>query len=209
MRRCPCRMLGRMRRSSRSCRIARSCTALGVRRNGSGTACAGRGLAGASRVGEPMSGSSRSRDRKTRWRNSTRRRPVRATAKPPRWRIKGPSWRGKARVRRPTREGKSPGVGEGMAIRIGTSGFIYEHWRHRFYPPSARGSELEQYACTFDTVELNVTFYRMPPTATFRSWAARVPDGFPFRRQGEPLPDPRSSAAGAARISAPVDRAGA
>ncbi len=67
-----------------------------------------------------------------------------------------------------------------MAIRIGTSGFIYEHWRRRFYPPSGRGSELELYARTFDTVELNVTFYRMPPSATFRSWAARVPDGFLF-----------------------------
>ena len=67
-----------------------------------------------------------------------------------------------------------------MAIRIGTSGFIYEHWRRRFYPPSARGSELELYAQTFDTVELNVTFYRMPSSSTFRSWAARVPEGFLF-----------------------------
>ena len=67
-----------------------------------------------------------------------------------------------------------------MAIRIGTSGFIYDHWRRRFYPPSARGSELELYARTFDTVELNVTFYRMPPSSTFRSWAARVPEGFLF-----------------------------
>ena len=67
-----------------------------------------------------------------------------------------------------------------MAIRIGTSGFIYKHWRPRFYPPSARGSELERYAEVFDTVELNVTFYRMPPASTFRSWAARVPDGFLF-----------------------------
>ena len=67
-----------------------------------------------------------------------------------------------------------------MAIRIGTSGFIYEHWRRRFYPPSARGSELELYARAFDTVELNVTFYRMPPSSTFRSWAARVPEGFLF-----------------------------
>ena len=67
-----------------------------------------------------------------------------------------------------------------MAIHIGTSGFVYEHWRRRFYPPSARGSELELYAQTFDTVELNVTFYRMPPSSTFRSWAARVPEGFLF-----------------------------
>ena len=71
-------------------------------------------------------------------------------------------------------------AGECVAIRIGTSGFIYEHWRRRFYPPSARGSELELYARIFDTVELNVTFYRMPPSATFRSWAARVPEGFLF-----------------------------
>ncbi len=67
-----------------------------------------------------------------------------------------------------------------MTVRIGTSGFIYEHWRDRFYPPSARGSELELYARTFDTVELNVTFYRMPASSTFRSWATRVPDEFVF-----------------------------
>jgi uncharacterized protein YecE (DUF72 family) len=67
-----------------------------------------------------------------------------------------------------------------MAIRVGTAGVIYEHWRNRFYPPSARASELERYAQAFDTVELNVTFYRMPPASTFRSWAARVPDGFLF-----------------------------
>ena len=67
-----------------------------------------------------------------------------------------------------------------MAIQVGTSGFVYEHWRRRFYPPTARGSELELYARAFDTVELNVTFYRMPSTVTFRSWATRVPDGFLF-----------------------------
>lgn len=67
-----------------------------------------------------------------------------------------------------------------MAVHIGTSGFLYDHWRGRFYPPSARGSELEAYAADFDTVELNVTFYRLPSAATFRSWAGRVPDGFVF-----------------------------
>jgi uncharacterized protein YecE (DUF72 family) len=66
------------------------------------------------------------------------------------------------------------------AIRVGTSGFIYDHWRDRFYTPSDRGSELERYATAFDTVELNVTFYRMPPSSTFRSWARRVPDDFIF-----------------------------
>jgi uncharacterized protein YecE (DUF72 family) len=87
-----------------------------------------------------------------------------------------------------------------MAIRIGTSGFIYEHWRRRFYPPAARGAELEWFAQTFDTVELNVTFYRMPPASTFRSWAARVPAGFVFAVKAsrylthvKRLKDPRAS----------------
>ena len=80
----------------------------------------------------------------------------------------------------PGRVGGLRDTKEAMGVRIGTSGFIYEHWRHRFYPPSARGSELELYARSFDTVELNVTFYRMPAKATFRSWATRVPDHFLF-----------------------------
>lgn len=67
-----------------------------------------------------------------------------------------------------------------MPIRIGTSGFLYEHWRGRLYEASDRGRELETYARAFDTVELNVTFYRMPSSATFRSWASRVPPGFVF-----------------------------
>ncbi len=67
-----------------------------------------------------------------------------------------------------------------MPIRIGTSGFLYEHWRGRLYDASDRGRELETYARAFDTVELNVTFYRMPSSATFRSWASRVPAEFVF-----------------------------
>jgi len=65
-------------------------------------------------------------------------------------------------------------------VHIGTSGFLYEHWRGRFYPPASRGSELEWFSARFDTVELNVTFYRMPARATFRSWEGRVPANFVF-----------------------------
>ena len=86
------------------------------------------------------------------------------------------------------------------AFRVGTSGFIYDHWRDRFYAPSDRGTELERYAEAFDTVELNVTFYRMPPSSTFRSWARRVPDDFTFAVKAsrylthvKRLRDPRSS----------------
>ena len=74
----------------------------------------------------------------------------------------------------------SPEQSSHQPFRIGTSGFIYEHWRGRYYMPADRGGELERYAADFDTVELNVTFYRMPSRATFASWAARVPAGFLF-----------------------------
>ena len=64
-----------------------------------------------------------------------------------------------------------------MGICIGTSGFSYEHWRGLYYPVGSRGRELEHYAAMFETVELNVTFYRMPSEAAFRSWARARPMG--------------------------------
>lgn len=66
-------------------------------------------------------------------------------------------------------------------IHVGTSGFQYGHWRGRFYPtglPTDRW--LAEYASAFATVELNVTFYRLPAAATFTAWRQAVPDGFIF-----------------------------
>jgi uncharacterized protein YecE (DUF72 family) len=66
-------------------------------------------------------------------------------------------------------------------IRIGCSGWQYRHWRRRFYPgglPQDRW--LEHYAGTFDTVELNNSFYRLPEADAFAAWARRVPAGFLF-----------------------------
>src|SRR3954452_8166973 len=65
-----------------------------------------------------------------------------------------------------------------MPLRIGTSGFLYGHWRGRFYRPPTRNRELETYAAHFDTVELNVTFYRMPSSTSSRACAPRVPAGW-------------------------------
>lgn len=68
-----------------------------------------------------------------------------------------------------------------MALWIGTSGWQYDHWRGRFYPPGLpTGRWLDHYAERFDTVELNVTFYRQPRPEVFDGWAARVPDRFLF-----------------------------
>jgi uncharacterized protein YecE (DUF72 family) len=66
-------------------------------------------------------------------------------------------------------------------VRIGTSGWEYDHWRGAFYPydlPKHRW--LEHYAARFDTVELNATFYRLLPADTFGRWGARVPQSFRF-----------------------------
>jgi uncharacterized protein YecE (DUF72 family) len=66
-------------------------------------------------------------------------------------------------------------------IRIGCSGWQYRHWRGRFYPrdlPQDRW--LEHYAQTFDTVELNNSFYRLPEADAFAAWARRVPANFLF-----------------------------
>jgi len=68
-----------------------------------------------------------------------------------------------------------------MAILVGTSGFDYKDWRVAFYPRSIKaGDRLAFYAEHFDTVELNVTFYRMPAASAFRGWRDAVPDGFVF-----------------------------
>jgi uncharacterized protein YecE (DUF72 family) len=68
-----------------------------------------------------------------------------------------------------------------MAILVGTSGFDYKDWRGSFYPRFIKGGDrLPFYAEHFATVELNVTFYRMPAASAFRGWRDAVPDGFVF-----------------------------
>jgi uncharacterized protein YecE (DUF72 family) len=64
---------------------------------------------------------------------------------------------------------------------IGTSGYVYPHWRKRFYPPGLPVADwLRFYADHFATVELNNPFYRLPTKAAFRRWREDVPAGFVF-----------------------------
>lgn len=71
-------------------------------------------------------------------------------------------------------------------IFIGTSGYNYHHWGNGvFYPSELPESKwLEFYAEYFNTVELNVTFYRLPTEKTFESWYKRTPDHFLFAIKG-------------------------
>jgi uncharacterized protein YecE (DUF72 family) len=66
-----------------------------------------------------------------------------------------------------------------MVVRIGTSGWSYDHWHPELYPPELPPrSRLSRYAAVFSTAELNSSFYRWPTPAAFRSWHDRLPDGF-------------------------------
>ncbi len=73
------------------------------------------------------------------------------------------------------------GVSHRPLLRVGCSGWQYRHWRGDFYPATVPGSRwLEHYAATFDTVELNNSFYRLPESHSFTAWQERVPPGFLF-----------------------------
>jgi uncharacterized protein YecE (DUF72 family) len=66
-------------------------------------------------------------------------------------------------------------------IRIGTSGYHYKHWRGPFYPKKISPEEmLKFYSQSFDTVELNNSFYRLPTEAAFDNWRQSVPANFVF-----------------------------
>ena len=66
-------------------------------------------------------------------------------------------------------------------IRLGSSGFSYKDWVGPFYPAGLPQREwLAHYAREFDTVEINMTFYRPPATKTLAGWVERTPPGFTF-----------------------------
>lgn len=68
---------------------------------------------------------------------------------------------------------------------VGTSGYSYGHWIGVLYPPELPQVRwLEHYCQFFNTVELNVTFYRLPLANTFRSWRKRTPESFCFALKG-------------------------
>ena len=70
-------------------------------------------------------------------------------------------------------------------IRIGCSGWMYAHWRRRFYPEKLPAREhFGYYAQHFDTVELNNSFYRQPPLERFSTWREQAPPGFLFAVKG-------------------------
>jgi uncharacterized protein YecE (DUF72 family) len=87
-----------------------------------------------------------------------------------------------------------------VTVRIGTSGWSYDHWTEVLYRPGLpAGARLSRYVEEFETVELNASFYRWPRDTAFRSWNERLPADFAlsvkahrglthFRRLRDPEP---------------------
>lgn len=67
------------------------------------------------------------------------------------------------------------------AILVGTQGWNYPQWVGPFYPAGTRADDfLRLYARAFRTVEVDATFYAVPPEKVVRNWAARAGAGFRF-----------------------------
>ena len=73
-------------------------------------------------------------------------------------------------------------------VLIGTAGFFYPHWRGTFYPQNLpRKDWFRYYAKHFNTVELNVSFYRLPKREIFEGWRKKAglpAGGFVFSVKG-------------------------
>jgi uncharacterized protein YecE (DUF72 family) len=68
-----------------------------------------------------------------------------------------------------------------MKWHIGCSGFLYREWKEHFYPDKLpQRLWFEHYASVFDTLELNVTFYRFPQLKSLQKWYDTSPDHFSF-----------------------------
>jgi uncharacterized protein YecE (DUF72 family) len=64
---------------------------------------------------------------------------------------------------------------------IGCSGFHYKEWKSIFYPKGVPVAKWFEYYCRyFNTLELNVTFYRFPQLSMLESWYRRSPIDFTF-----------------------------
>jgi uncharacterized protein YecE (DUF72 family) len=62
---------------------------------------------------------------------------------------------------------------------IGTSGWVYPHWRGVFYPSDLQQSQwYKHYAKHFNTVEINYSFYRLPTEEAFNRWRKQAPAEF-------------------------------
>ena len=64
---------------------------------------------------------------------------------------------------------------------VGCSGFAYKEWKEAFYPDGLPQSRwFDYYTQHFNTLELNVTFYRFPTIKSLQGWYDKAPEDFVF-----------------------------
>src|ERR1700712_4636915 len=67
------------------------------------------------------------------------------------------------------------------ALHIGTSGWHYESWLGPFYPKRLQKPKmLSVYTGSFDSAEINLSFYRLPSEKALETWRDTTPDHFLF-----------------------------
>ena len=64
-----------------------------------------------------------------------------------------------------------------MQIHIGTSGYQYAHWGNGVFYPRGTRDRLAYALERMDAIEINSSFYRIPPPATVARWNAALPAG--------------------------------
>src|SRR3989440_12369126 len=70
-------------------------------------------------------------------------------------------------------------------VYIGTSGWSYKGWEKTFYPKQTAVAEhFHFYATQFPTVEINLTFYRLPAPKMVKGWRDKPPEGFVYAVKG-------------------------
>jgi uncharacterized protein YecE (DUF72 family) len=72
-------------------------------------------------------------------------------------------------------------------ISVGCQGWNYEDWTTKvggetvFYPRGTKANEmLVLYGEIFDTIEVDSTFYAIPPASTIENWYQKTPENFTF-----------------------------
>ncbi|HYJ38075.1 MAG TPA: DUF72 domain-containing protein [Chitinophagaceae bacterium] len=68
-----------------------------------------------------------------------------------------------------------------LGWKVGCSGFHYDDWKGTFYPVSLPKKKwFDYYSQRFNSLELNVTFYRFPQFKFFQNWYNNSPQDFIF-----------------------------
>ncbi|MBI5836153.1 MAG: DUF72 domain-containing protein [Candidatus Eisenbacteria bacterium] len=66
-------------------------------------------------------------------------------------------------------------------VVVGTSGYSFADWLGPFYPSGTpKSAMLPHYARQFPVVEVNATYYRIPPPRTMEQMERKTPPGFEF-----------------------------